>query len=169
MTWPEPVTLRGHFAILEPLSRSHCDALADATRDGELWKLWYTKVPMPEEMMAEIDRRLDRQTVGSMIPFAVLDAMGTAVGMTTYMNIDARNKRLEIGSTWYAERVQRSALNTECKMMLMTHAFETLDCHCSRVPDLIFQPEQSSGDRTAGRQAGWHPAQSSTPRRRNIA
>ena len=128
MPWPEPVTLSGRHATLEPLTRAHHDAMVEAARDGELWKLWYTVVPQPEGMMSEIDRRLDLQTNGSMLPFAVLDATGTAAGMTTYMNIDAANKRVEIGSTWYATRVQRSALNTECKLMLMTHAFETLGC-----------------------------------------
>ncbi len=128
MRWPDPVTLRGCHATLEPLTPAHCDAMAEATSDGKLWKLWYTIVPSPEGMMAEIDRRLDLQAKGCMLPFAVLDANRTAVGMTTYMNIDAANKRVEIGSTWYAKRVQRSALNTECKFMLMTHAFETLGC-----------------------------------------
>ncbi len=128
MPWPEPVTLSGCHATLEPLSREHHAALAEATRDGELWKLWYTSIPSPAGMLSEIDRRLDLQARGSMLPFTVLDASRTPVGMTTYMNIDAVNKRVEIGSTWYAQRVQRTALNTQCKLMLMTHAFETLGC-----------------------------------------
>lgn len=128
MTWPEPISLQGRHATLEPLTRKHCHALSEATRDGELWKLWYTAVPTPEGMTVEIDRRLDLQAKGSMLPFAVLDAVGVAVGMTTFMNIDAANKRVEIGSTWYGRRVQRTALNTECKFMLMQHAFETLGC-----------------------------------------
>ncbi len=128
MPWLEPVTLRGSHATLEPLTPAHCDALAQAVDDGEIWRLWYTNVPKPEEMEAEIARRLDLHAKSSMLPFAVLDASHTAVGMTTFMHIDAANKRVEIGATWYAERVQRSALNTECKLMLMTHAFETLGC-----------------------------------------
>jgi RimJ/RimL family protein N-acetyltransferase len=128
MTWPEPVTLSGHCATLVPLSKTHHDGMVKAARDGELWNLWYTSVPTPEGMMAEIERRLDLQVHGSMLPFAVLDSDGAEVGMTTYMNIDAAHKRLEIGSTWYARRVQRTALNTQCKLMLMTHAFEALDC-----------------------------------------
>jgi RimJ/RimL family protein N-acetyltransferase len=79
-------------------------------------------------MGKEIERRLALQTTGSMLPFAVLDADGICAGMTTFMNIDAVHKRVEIGSTWYAKRVQRTPLNTECKLMLMTHAFETLGC-----------------------------------------
>ena len=107
---------------------SHAAGLADATADGQLWNLWFTSVPQPTEMKAEIDRRLALQSSGSMLPFAVLDSSGTPVGMTTFMHIDARYQRVEIGSTWYARRVQRTALNTECKLMLLTHAFEKLEC-----------------------------------------
>ena len=125
MGWPPPVTLAGPHATLRPLSRDHHDALCDATRDGELWKLWYTAVPSPEGMAAEIERRL---TLATMCPFTVFDATGKVVGMTTYMNIDAVNKRVEIGSTWTAKSAQRSPLNTQCKRLLLAHAFETLDC-----------------------------------------
>jgi RimJ/RimL family protein N-acetyltransferase len=128
MNWLAPVTLRGEHASLVPLDASHAAALADAVRDGELWKLWYTAVPTPEGMAAEIERRLGLQARGAMLPFTVLDAAGTPVGMTTYMNVDATHRRVEIGSTWYAQRVQRSALNTECKQMLLRHAFEALGC-----------------------------------------
>jgi N-acetyltransferase len=128
MPWPDPVTLRGTHAALVPLAPGHEAALADAVRDGELWRLWYTAVPSPEGMGAEIARRISLQTTGSMLPFAVLDAAGTPVGMTTYMNIDAVHRRVEIGSTWYASRTQRTPLNTECKRMLLAHAFEALDC-----------------------------------------
>ncbi len=128
MTFAAPVTLRGRHASLEPLRSEHAQMLADAVRDGELWKLWYTTIPSPDRMDAEIERRLKLQDQGSMLPFTVLDAAGTPVGMTTYMNIDAVHKRVEIGSTWYAARVQRTLLNTECKLMLLEHAFETLQC-----------------------------------------
>jgi RimJ/RimL family protein N-acetyltransferase len=102
--------------------------MIDAVKDGELWKLWYTSVPAPDAMAKEIERRLDLQAKGSMLPFAVLDAEQRVAGMTTFMNVDAAARRVEIGSTWYAQRVQRTPLNTECKLMLMTHAFETLGC-----------------------------------------
>jgi len=85
-------------------------------------------IPLPDGMKAEIERRLALQVEGKMLPFTVLDANGGVVGMTTYMNVDAPNRRLEIGSTWYRKSVQRTALNTECKLLLLTHAFETLDC-----------------------------------------
>lgn len=124
----QAVTLRGRYATLEPLSADHAPGLAEAVKDGELWKLWYTFIVLPEQMPAEVQRRLALQAQGSMLPFTVRDAAGAIAGMTTFMNIDARNRRVEIGSTWYALRVQRSALNTECKLMLLTHAFEGLDC-----------------------------------------
>ena len=129
LNWLEPVTLDGERASLEPLARRHRDQLAEAVRDGELWNLWYTFVPGPEQMDTEIDRRLGLQAKGTMLPFAVIErATGHAVGMTTYMNVDAANRRVEIGSTWYRQRVQRTGINTECKLMLLTHAFETLGC-----------------------------------------
>ena len=128
MNWPTPVVLQGMHTALAPLAPQHEAALADAVRDGELWKLWYTAVPSPEGMQGEIGRRLALQAAGSMLPFTVLDASGTPVGMTTYMNIDATHRRVEIGSTWYAQRVQRGPLNTDCKRLLLGHAFETLDC-----------------------------------------
>ena len=125
----QPITLSGRHAALEPLAQAHHDGLVEAVRDGELWKLWYTAIPKPEGMRAEIERRLGLQRAGSMLPFAVRSrASGKLAGMTTYMNIDANNRRVEIGSTWYAKSVQRTALNTECKLMLLAHAFERLDC-----------------------------------------
>ncbi|NDC21737.1 MAG: N-acetyltransferase, partial [Burkholderiaceae bacterium] len=123
-----PITLKGSHASLVPLEMAHHDALCDAVRDGELWKLWYTTVPSPEGMAKEIERRLGLQKIGSMNPFCVLDSKGKPVGMTTYMNIDEHNRRLEIGSTWYCKSAQRTAINTECKLMLLAHAFETLNC-----------------------------------------
>src|SRR5258708_7248166 len=128
MPWLEPVTLSGPHARLEPLSPAHRDGLTEAVKDGELWKLWYTFVPALEGMAKESDRRLGLQAAGSMLPFTVFDADGKIAGMTTYMNVDAANRRVEIGSTWYAKRVQRSAVNTQCKLLLLTHAFEKLDC-----------------------------------------
>jgi RimJ/RimL family protein N-acetyltransferase len=128
MGWPDPVTLVGQHAQLVPLSPEHEAALIDAVRDGELWKLWYTSVPSPGGMAAAIAQRLALREKGSMLPFTVLDASGQIVGMTTYMNIDALHKRVEIGSTWYASGAQRGPLNTECKRMLLAHAFESLDC-----------------------------------------
>lgn len=128
MSWAEPTPFKGRFASLEPLAPEHHAGLIEAVEDGELWKLWYTSIPNPDGMKAEIERRLHLQSEGKMAPFTVFDAAGAIIGMTTYMNIDAHNKRVEIGSTWYAARAQRTSLNTECKLMLLTHAFEKLDC-----------------------------------------
>lgn len=128
MPWLEPVTLEGHHARLEPLTRAHHDGLVEAVKDGELWNLWYTHVPTPEKMSAEIDRRLGLQMVGSMLPFTVKRPDGTIAGMTTFMNVDAVHKRVEIGSTWYRKAVQRTPLNTQCKLLLLQHAFEKLNC-----------------------------------------
>ena len=129
MTWLQPVTLRGPAAVLAPLAHDHRDDLVEAVRDGALWELWYTTVPTAEGMTAEIDRRLGLQAKGSMLPFAAIDpASGRAVGMTTFMNVDTANRRVEIGATWYRRSAQRTALNTQCKLMMLTHAFETLDC-----------------------------------------
>lgn len=122
--WPESVTLRGNHATLEPLRTSHRDALVEAASDGELWKLWYTSVPTPDAMADWIERMMGP----GIVAFAVLDRNDCPVGVTSYLNIDAANRRLEIGHTWYAQRVQRTGLNTECKWMLLRHAFETLDC-----------------------------------------
>lgn len=127
--WIVPTTLSGQHVALVPLTPAHHDDLVEAVQDGQLWQLWYTAIPQPESMATEITRRLDLQTRGSMCPFAVIDtASGKAVGMTTYMNIDAVNRRLEIGSTWYRKSVQRGPLNTEAKSLLLTHAFEQLAC-----------------------------------------
>ncbi len=128
MAFTTDTTLTGRHVQLVPLRPSHHDELVEAVCDGELWKLWYTSIPTPQGMATEIQRRLNLQQSGSMLPFAVLDASGRAVGMTTFMNIDAANRRVEIGSTWYRASVQRTALNTEAKRLLLAHAFEALDC-----------------------------------------
>jgi len=128
MPFTTDTTLTGQHVQLVPLRPEHHDDLVEAVQDGDLWQLWYTAIPTPEGMATEITRRLNLQAAGSMLPFAVLNPEGQAVGMTTYMNIDAANRRVEIGSTWYRRAVQRTALNTEAKRLLLSHAFETLDC-----------------------------------------
>jgi RimJ/RimL family protein N-acetyltransferase len=155
MAWLEPITLSGPHARLEPLTHAHHDDLVEAVKDGELWRLWYTSVPAPEKMTAEIDRRLGLQAAGAMLPFTVRDAAGKVAGMTTYMNVDAPNRRVEIGSTWYAKRVQRSALNTQCKLMLLTHAFEKLDCIAVEFRTHFFNHQSRRGiERLGARQDG---------------
>jgi N-acetyltransferase len=128
-TWLAPITLSSSRVRLELLDHRHESDLIEAVNDGELWRLWYTSVPPPERMGAEIDRRLRLHAAGTMLPFAVVQAeTAKAVGMTTYMNADAVNKRVEIGATWYRKGVQRTDINTQCKLLLLTHAFESLQC-----------------------------------------
>ncbi|HEF0010796.1 TPA: GNAT family N-acetyltransferase [Citrobacter braakii] len=129
MQWIESVTLVGHNVILKPLDESHQLELSEAVQDGELWKLWYTFIPTPENMQAEIHRRLTLQQQGLMLPFTVFNRhSGTVLGMTSFMNIDAAHRRLEIGSTWYRQSVQRSGVNTDSKRLLLSYAFENLHC-----------------------------------------
>ena len=123
------VSLVGDLVTLEPLSQEHHDGLVDAARDGDLWDLWYTSVPRPEGMGAEIDRRVGLREAGTMLPFTVRrNDNARIVGMTTYMNVDAANRRVEIGSTWTAQSAQRTGTNTESKLLLLTHAFVDLEC-----------------------------------------
>lgn len=129
MPWLEPVSLSEGVVSLAPLSLDHTEDLKEAVCDGDLWDLWYTMVPKSDGVEAEIRRRLALQDARSMLPFAIIDrASGKAVGMTTYMNVDAVHKRVEIGSTWYRKSVQRTGLNTACKLLMLTHAFENLGC-----------------------------------------
>ncbi len=129
MPWIEPVTLSNDYCTLEPLQRRHHHALIVATQNGDVWKTQHTLVPAPQNMSKEIDRRLALQTNGLMIPFVVIHNQTQQIaGMTTYCQIDSVNKRLDIGFTWYAKSHQRTPLNTQCKLLLLNHAFEKLDC-----------------------------------------
>ena len=129
MAFIDAVTLKGGIATLEPLAAEHEPALAMAASDGELWRLWYTSIAPPERMRDYVATALDmRDRLGAM-PFVVREnATGDIVGCTRYFNVDTVNRRLEIGHTWYARRVQRTGVNTECKLLLLGHAFETLKC-----------------------------------------
>jgi RimJ/RimL family protein N-acetyltransferase len=123
------VTLEGRGVRLEPLTHEHAAGLAAAALDGRLWELWYTSVPGPDQVSAYIQTALDGRTAGHMLPWAVRDlATGDIVGSTRYHDIVAAIDRVEIGWTWYAKRSQRSHVNSACKLLLMTHAFETLGC-----------------------------------------
>ena len=129
MNYSQPLTLTGKYATLVPLSMTHCDDLIEAVKDGELWNVWYNAVPTPDDMAQEIERRLTLQTEHKMNAFAIIDnKTQKAVGMTTYLNIDEENRRVEIGYTWYKKSVQKTPMNTECKLMLLTHAFEKFNC-----------------------------------------
>jgi N-acetyltransferase len=129
MAWLEPITLRGPYATLQPLAHDHHHGLLEALGDGQLWKLWYTTIPSPDHLAEETDRRLELQRNGSCLPFTVINAATASIaGRTNYLNVDAVNRRLEIGGTWYRNSLQRTAINTQCKLLLLAHAFETLNC-----------------------------------------
>jgi RimJ/RimL family protein N-acetyltransferase len=125
--WTIIPTLRGRHVALEPLQASHAEGLRAAVGDGELSRLWYTNVPAPDKVDGYIAAALQTQ---AQWPFVVRDADGEIVGTTRYYDVDATVPRLQIGYTWYAPRVQRTGLNTEAKLLLLTHAFETLGCIC---------------------------------------
>ncbi len=125
----QPVTLTGELVTLEPLSAAHHDDLVEAVQDGRLWELWYTSVPAPEAMAADITARLAQQAAGTMVPFVVRRTSdGVVVGATTYCNVEADAPRLEIGHTWTARSAQRTGINAESKLLLLTHAFDVLGC-----------------------------------------
>lgn len=129
MSFLNRVTLNGELVTLEPLSEAHHDALVAASEDGRLWNLWYTSVPRPEDMRSEISRRLALFDKQQMLPFTIRrNDSGAICGMTTYTHPDASNKRVEIGSTWLGTSSQRTGINTESKLLLLTHAFDSLDC-----------------------------------------
>lgn len=126
--WIAPFDAAGDHVRLVPLTAEHEAALVEAVQDGEVWDTWFAAVPQPDGMRREIEWRLGLRDEGRMVPFTVLDATGRIVGMTSYMNVDEANRRLEIGHTWYAASVQRTALNTEAKLLLLTEAFERYGC-----------------------------------------
>lgn len=127
--WIQPITLNGTAVRLEPMESGHAPALAAAATDGELWKLWVTKVPAPDEAADYVQAALERQEKEGGQAFVVRHiASEKIIGTSRYVHADPKNKRLEIGATWYAKSHQRTAVNTECKLLLLTHAFEALEC-----------------------------------------
>ncbi len=130
MAFVEPITLQERGIQLVPLSLAHEEGLRKAAADGELWNIRVTSVPEPDQTRQYIEDALSMREAGNRFAFAVLDAAsGTVLGSSSYHDILPAVKRLEIGYTWYASRCQRSHVNTTCKLLLMTHAFDTLGCH----------------------------------------
>ncbi|MBP5980370.1 MAG: GNAT family N-acetyltransferase [Halomonas sp.] len=130
MTFLSPVTLNAHGVKLEPLAHDHEAGLRTAAADGELWNLRVTAVPMPDETSLFIETALKDREAGHRFAFAVIDeASDTVLGTTSYHDILPEVKRVEIGHTWYAKRAQRTHINTTCKLLLLTHAFDTLACN----------------------------------------
>lgn len=128
MSWIAPVTLTDSHVRLEPLRADHAEGLRAAVSDGDIWKIWYTSIPAPDQIAHEIARRLELQAAGSMLPFATCAPDGRVLGMTTYMNIDSANRRLEIGSTFLRASAHRTPVNTQAKRLMLGHAFEQLGC-----------------------------------------
>ncbi len=129
MIAPAPVILEGHGVRLEPLGLGHVEGLAAAAADGRLWELWFTAVPAPDQISTYIADALSAQRAGHMLPWAVRELTTDAiVGSTRYHDIVPQIDRVEIGWTWYAASWQRTHVNTACKLLLLTHAFDTLGC-----------------------------------------
>ncbi|HIY65441.1 MAG TPA: GNAT family N-acetyltransferase [Candidatus Agrococcus pullicola] len=129
MSFHDNPVLQNDFVRLEPLTMEHAEGIRDAVRDGELWKAWYTFPPRPEEVEADIERRFSLHTQGTMAPWTIVDrASDRIVGQTTFMNINALNRRVEIGSTWLAASTHGTKVNPAAKLLLLTRAFEELDC-----------------------------------------
>ena len=128
-SWISPVTLTGNLVRLEPIALSHEQGLIEATQDGKLWQLWFTSVPNPAQVAEFITTALDLQRTDSALAFSIIEiSTGRILGSTRFCNIDVKNRRLEIGYTWYRQSVQRTGVNTECKLLLLQHAFEQLQC-----------------------------------------
>jgi len=126
--WIEPITLEGTKIILEPLSLEHTDGMIEAVKDGELWNLWYTTIPSPTKVDDYINKALAMRENAGAMPFIIREkGSNKIIGCTRYFNVDEDNYRLEIGYTWYSESYQRTSVNTECKYLLLSHAFEKLD------------------------------------------
>lgn len=127
--WIEPITLTGTLVKLVPIALEHEQGLIEATQDGSLWELWFTSVPKPDQVKDFISNALDLQIIESALAFSIIElSTGRILGSTRFCNIDTKNHRLEIGYTWYRQSVQRSGVNTECKLLLLQHAFEQLQC-----------------------------------------
>ncbi|MEC3964219.1 GNAT family protein [Flagellimonas halotolerans] len=128
-SWLRPIQLEGELVKLVPLQKSQKVDLAFAASDGNLWELWYTSVPSPKTIDSYLDMALSEQEKGNALPFAIINKKtNTIVGSTRYLNVDSKNKRVEIGATWYAKKAQRTGINTECKYLLLKYAFENLNC-----------------------------------------
>lgn len=127
--WLKEVTLKGEIIDLIPIQKIHKQLLLETTQDGKLWELWFTSIPSEETIDDFFEKVFEEQKGGDSFVFSVFHKKTTSIiGTTRYMNIDSANRRLEIGHTWYAQSHQRTGVNTECKYLLLKHAFEKLDC-----------------------------------------
>ena len=156
MTLFAPIRLHDEYVVLEPLTPDHAPALETAAADGELWNLAVTSVPPPGQALGYVEKALQGQAEGHMLPFAVREARsGDIVGSTRYYEIDAVVPRLAIGYTWYARRWQKSHLNTACKRLLLEHAFETLGCAAVAFhTDMLNEDSQRAIERLGAQREG---------------
>lgn len=136
--WTIPPILQGIHVTLEPLQREHGEELLAAASDGELWNLWYTTVPGPETVRGYIAKAMEDREAGTAMPFLVRNAAGDPVGSTRFFRMDPVIPSLEIGYTWYSQRVQRTALNTEAKRLLLGHAFDAMGCSVVELRTHVF-------------------------------
>ncbi len=153
--WDQAPTLSGRHVTLRPLDASDRDAILEASSDGKLWELFYTAVPGPTTIDSWMERAATEQAQGRSLPFAVLDSSGTVVGSTRFMRMNPSHRRLEIGTTFYAARVQRTPLNTEAKRLLLGHAFDAMGCVCVQLrTDWFNRPSRRAIERLGARQDG---------------
>jgi RimJ/RimL family protein N-acetyltransferase len=153
--WSAVPTLKGRHVTLRPLEASDRDAILEASSDGKLWELFYTAVPGPTTIDSWMERAATEQAQGRSLPFAVLDSSGTVVGSTRFMRMNPSHRRLEIGTTFYAARVQRTPLNTEAKRLLLGHAFDAMGCVCVQLrTDWFNRPSRRAIERLGARQDG---------------
>lgn len=153
--WTHTPTLTGTHVTLRPLAADDRDALVSASADGRLWELFYSLAPAPETIDLWYAYTVREQEQGRGMPFTVLDASGKVVGSTRYLRMNPANRRVEIGGTFYAKSVQRTGINTEAKLLLLTHAFETLNCVCVQLrTDWFNKASQRAIERLGAKQDG---------------
>lgn len=129
--WLAETELKGELVTLLPMTKDHSDAMVDAASDGKLWDLWYTGVPSANTVETYIRTALDDYKADRSLPFVVIEnSTQRLVGSSRYLNAESKHRRLEIGNTWYRKSAQKSGINTECKLLLLSHAFETLNAVC---------------------------------------
>lgn len=162
--WREAPVLSGRHVTLRPLDAGDRDALVAAASDGRIWEMFYTLAPSPDTIDAWLAGAAREVEQGRSMPFAVIDAAGTVVGSTRYLRMNEANRRVEIGGTFYARRVQRSGVNTEAKRMLLAHAFDVLGCVCVQFrTDWFNRPSRRAIERLGAKQDGVLRAQRVMP------
>ena len=154
--WRTQPVLEGEHVLLRPMVRSDGSAIVEAASDGRLWELFYTAVPGPDSIKAYLDSAEAETVYGRAMPFVVIDkASGRLVGATRFMRMKPEAKRLEIGTTFYAKSVQRTPINSEAKLLLLTHAFEVMGCLCVQFrTDHFNHPSQRAIERLGAKRDG---------------